>query len=230
MKVASKIAASIKPSTHRPTLSPIRSTEHEGSSRTRASDNSLFLKSWLSDPLRVGALKPSGKMLAEAMAGRIDPTRPGPVVELGAGTGAVTAALVDRGIDPSRLVLVETDPTFCALLRERWPDALVLEADAYSAPILMQDLKLPAAAIVAGLPLLVRPPNQRLKLVLECLRHAAPGAPFVQFTYFVRSPVPAPRPGLRAHASRLLWNNVPPARVWTYRLVEPRVGISRAAA
>jgi phosphatidylethanolamine/phosphatidyl-N-methylethanolamine N-methyltransferase len=186
------------------------------------SDNSLFLRSWLRDPLRVGALKPSGAGLARAMAARIDPSLPGAIVELGAGTGAVTAALVERGVDPRRLVLIEADPGFCALLRERWPHALVLQTDAYLAPALMRDLDAPAAAIVAGLPLLVRPPHERLKLVLDCLRHAAPGAPFVQFTYFVRSPVPAPRPGLRAHGSPMIWRNLWPARIWSYRLADRR--------
>lgn len=182
------------------------------------SDTMLFLRSWLRNPLRAGALAPSGRDLARAMAARVDLSIPGPVVELGPGTGSVTRALVERGLDPARLVLVEADPTFCALLRQRWPMAQVVQTDAYATPILMRRLDLPAAAVVAGLPLLVRPPSQRLRLVMDCLRHAAPGAPFVQFTYFVRSPVPAPRVGLRAHGSGMIWRNLWPARVWTYRL------------
>lgn len=210
-------------------------TDHEMSSRAEyraggkkpPSDNALFFRSWLDDPLRAGAFKPSSTDLACAMAARIDPSLPGPIVELGPGTGAVTASLVTRGVDPARLVLIEADATFCRLLRERWPRALVLHADAYSAPAVIRDLGEPAAAVVAGLPLLVRHPKHRLRLVLDCLRHAAPGAPFVQFTYFVRSPVPAPRPGLRAHGSSMVWRNLWPARVWTYRLAGHH--ISRAA-
>jgi phosphatidylethanolamine/phosphatidyl-N-methylethanolamine N-methyltransferase len=181
-------------------------------------DNLLFLRSWMQDPLRAGAFKPSSPDLARAMAAQVDPAIPGPVVELGPGTGAITRALVERGVDPSRLVLLEADPNFCALLRRRWPTALVMQADAYGAASVMRDFDLPAAAVVAGLPLLVRPPATRLRLVMDCLRQAAPGAPFVQFTYFVRSPVPAPRPGLRAHGSSMVWRNLWPARVWTYRL------------
>ncbi len=190
---------------------------------SRPSVNALFFQSWLRNPLLVGAIKPSGPELARAMAARVDPTLPGPIVELGPGTGAVTAALVDRGVDPSRLVLIEADPAFCAILRERWPQALVMQTDAYAAPILLRGMAVPAAAVVAGLPLLVRPPKQRLRLVLDCLRYARPGAPFIQFTYFIRSPVPAPRPGLRAHGSSMVWRNVWPARVWTYCLSGPNV-------
>ena len=45
----------------------------------------------------------------------------GPVIELGPGTGPVTEALVEHGVHPSRLVLVEFNPTFCQLLRQRFP-------------------------------------------------------------------------------------------------------------
>lgn len=184
----------------------------------QTSDNALFFQAWLEAPLRAGAFKPSSADLARAMAAQVDPSLPGPIVELGPGTGAVTAALVARGVDPARLLLIEADPVFCALLRERWPSARVLNADAYAAPAFIRNLGEPAAAIVAGLPLLVKPPRQRLRLVLDSLRHAASGAAFVQFTYFVRSPVPAPRPGLRAHGSPMVWWNLWPARVWSYRL------------
>ncbi|MCI0755517.1 class I SAM-dependent methyltransferase [Teichococcus vastitatis] len=181
-------------------------------------DNWLFFQSWMQHPLRAGAFKPSSPDLARAMAAQVDPSLPGPVVELGPGTGAITRALVARGVDPARLVLVEADPGFCALLRQRWPMAQVLQADAWAVPDLMRSFDRPAAAVVAGLPLLIRPPAHRLRLVLDSLRHARPGAPFVQFTYFVRSPVPAPRAGLRAKGSGMIWRNLWPARVWTYRL------------
>lgn len=186
----------------------------------RLSDNAIFFQSWLEEPLRAGAFRPSSASLARAMAAQVDPSSEGLVVELGPGTGAITAALIKRGVDPSRLVLVDADATFCALLRERWPSARVVHADAYATPALLRSLGQPVTAIVAGLPLLVRPPGHRLKLVLGTLRNAIKGAPFVQFTYFIRSPVPAPRPGLRAHGSPMIWWNLWPARVWTYRLTD----------
>ena len=50
---------------------------------------------------------PSGKLLARTMAHYVDVDAEGPVVELGPGTGAITSALVERGVDQKRLVLVE---------------------------------------------------------------------------------------------------------------------------
>jgi phosphatidylethanolamine/phosphatidyl-N-methylethanolamine N-methyltransferase len=44
-----------------------------------------------------------------------------------------------------------------------------------------------------------------------------PGAPFVQFTYSVASPVPRRLGGFSVEASERIWMNIPPARVWVYR-------------
>ena len=76
-----------------------------------------FLRSWIERPLTIGAVTPSSKMLARAMARYVDPDRNGPVVELGPGTGPVTEALVQAGVVPSRLVLVEFNPAFCRILK-----------------------------------------------------------------------------------------------------------------
>ena len=94
-------------------------------------DEVAFIRHWIDKPLSMGAVTPSGKMLARAMARCVDPDASGPVIELGPGTGAVTKALVERGIDPSRLVLVEFNPSFCRLLRTRYPAATVIQGDAY---------------------------------------------------------------------------------------------------
>lgn len=87
----------------------------------RLHDEARFLRSWLDNPANAGAIAPSSPALARAMAGAVDPHRPGPVVELGPGTGPVTEALIERGIDEARLVLIEFDPDFVSLLRERFP-------------------------------------------------------------------------------------------------------------
>lgn len=66
------------------------------------------------------------------MASFVDLAVPGPVIEIGPGTGPVTEALIERGIDESRLILVEYSPEFCQLLRKRFPHATVIEGDAYA--------------------------------------------------------------------------------------------------
>ena len=80
----------------------------------RFEDEARFLRSWLERPLVTGAVTPSGRLLARTMASYVDPRVPGPVIELGPGTGPVTDALVRRGVAQDRLVLVEFNPDFCS--------------------------------------------------------------------------------------------------------------------
>ncbi len=166
----------------------------------------------------MGAVMPSGRLLARTMASYVDPYAEGPVVELGPGTGAITSALIDHGIDQKRLVLVEYNPGFCALLRDRYPQAKVVQGDAYTLRDTLWDvLSAPATAIVSGLPLVTKPMMMRIKLVRDAFASLAPGAPFVQFTYAVIPPIPKSLPGVSTEASERIWMNLPPARVWVYR-------------
>src|SRR6476469_6792666 len=124
----------------------------------RIDDEVRFFRSWMEKPLAMGAVTPSGKALARTMAAFVDPATPGPIIELGPGTGPVTEALVARGVDPARLVLVEFDPTFCRLLRKRYPQATVVQGDAYSLKRLLAGLmQNPAAGVDSGLPLFTKP-------------------------------------------------------------------------
>jgi phosphatidylethanolamine/phosphatidyl-N-methylethanolamine N-methyltransferase len=152
------------------------------------------------------------------MAQYVDVDSKGPVVELGPGTGAITNALIERGVDQKRLVLVEYNPGFCALLRDRYPLAKVVQGDAYRLrDSLNHVLGLPASAVVSGLPLVTKPMQTRLRLIRDAFLALAPGAPFVQFTYSVAPPIPRSLPGVSTEASERVWMNLPPARVWVYR-------------
>src|ERR1700687_4584422 len=116
-------------------------------------DEMQFIRSWIEKPLSTGAVMPSSKALARSMASYVDPQSSGPVIELGPGTGPVTEALVRRGVDPKRLILVEFDPDFCRLLRTRYPAATVVQGDAYRLRRLLETfVREPAGGVVAGLP------------------------------------------------------------------------------
>ena len=181
-------------------------------------DDVRFIRTWIEKPLTTGAVTPSGRALARTMAAYVDPDVPGPIVELGPGTGPVTEALIARGIDPSRLVLVEFDPTFCRLLRKRYPEATVVQGDAYSLKRLLAGLlQQPAAAVVSGLPLFNKPLKMRLRLLFEAFGVMSAGAPFVQFTYAAVPPIPKRLDRVSAQPSERVWMNIPPARVWVYR-------------
>lgn len=197
-----------------PLHSPVRAPKKP----LRLDDEVRFIRSWIEKPLHMGAVMPSGRILARTMAHYVDPGASGPVIELGPGTGAITNALLERGIAEERLVLIEYNPSFCALLRDRYPRATIIQGDAYT---LRKSLRLaelePASAVVSGLPLVTKPMLTRLKLIRDAFVALDPGAPFIQFTYSVVPPIPKSLPGVRAEASERIWMNLPPARVWVYR-------------
>lgn len=186
--------------------------------KDRFEDEARFLRSWLERPLVTGAVTPSGKLLARTMASYVDPRLPGPVIELGPGTGPVTEALVRRGVAQDRLVLVEYNPDFCKLLHRKFPKAAIVQGDAYDLGETLRDvLAEPAAATVSSLPLFTRPLEQRLDLLGAAHERMHPGAPFVQFTYAVVPPIPSRSGDYTAKGSNRVWLNLPPARVWVYR-------------
>ena len=196
---------------------------HPGLSLKRFADEARFFKAWVENPVLTGAVSPSGRFLARMMARYVDPSGRGPVVELGPGTGPVTQALIQRGVAPERLVLVEYDPEFCKLLKRRFPRATVVQGDAYDLPTTLDGvLDAPAAAVVSSLPLLMKPDPQRLSLLRDAFALMAPGGRFVQFTYGMISPIPRKARGVDpvpfvAEASPAVWLNLPPARVFAYQ-------------
>jgi phosphatidylethanolamine/phosphatidyl-N-methylethanolamine N-methyltransferase len=189
-----------------------------GGSSSRLADQLRFLKNWATAPLKTGAVAPSGPHLTRAMAAAADEGRDGSIVELGPGTGVVTEALLARGLAPERLVLVEYSADFAALLRARFPGATVVEGDAYALPgVVAGHVNAPLAAVVSSLPLFTSPEEKRIALAEAAFGLLSAGAPFVQFSYALVSPVPDRVPGMRTEVSGWIWRNVPPARVWTYR-------------
>ena len=197
---------------------PLQSSVRALKKPLRLDDEVRFLRSWIEKPLHMGAVMPSSKLLARTMAQYVDVDSKGPVIELGPGTGAITNALIEHGVDQKRLVLVEYNPGFCALLRDRYPQAKVVQGDAYALRDSLGDLlDAPASAVVSGLPLVTKPMLTRLKLIRDAFTALAPGAPFVQFTYSVAPPIPKSLPGVSTEASERIWMNLPPARVWVYR-------------
>jgi phosphatidylethanolamine/phosphatidyl-N-methylethanolamine N-methyltransferase len=183
----------------------------------------LFLKRWLRRPFAMGAVVPSGRLLAEAMAETTKAVlagRPGHVVELGAGTGEVTKALLAAGLAPERLALVERDPELARFLRRHFPGPRIIEGDAARLPRLLAEHEVaPVAAVVSSLPLLSLPAGIVQSIVGGVFEALPRGAALVQFTYGPTPPVPrAVRERLHldgAHGKRI-WRNVPPAVVWTF--------------
>jgi phosphatidylethanolamine/phosphatidyl-N-methylethanolamine N-methyltransferase len=172
----------------------------------------LFLRGLLQHPRDVSAPTPSSSALAAAIAAEVDPGVPGLIVELGAGSGAVTEALLAR-VDPRRLVAIETGEYFAALLRKRFSSILVIQGDALN----LESYLPPGnaiSAVVSGLPLLNFSPEARRRLIEKALQIQGPNGRFIQLSYGWRPAVPS---GDFRIENTIIWRNFPPAHIWTYR-------------
>ena len=142
-------------------------------------------------------------------------------MELGAGTGQVTKALLAAGIPPTRLALVERDPELTAFLRRHFTEPRIIEGDAARLPELLAENGIaPIAAVVSSLPLLSLPTDIVNGIVHGVFDALPRGGALIQFTYGPTPPVPgALRQGLRLVGTRggRIWRNIPPAVVWTFR-------------
>ncbi|MEJ8572687.1 methyltransferase [Microbaculum marinum] len=180
-------------------------------------DELIFLREWIGNPLKTGAVSPSGRWLARAMAAEVDLASNAPVVELGPGTGVFTKALIDRGVDPRRLILIEYNADFCGLLARRFPGVRIVNGDAYALTGHLERLGISRiASVVTGLPLLSRPMDRRIELIEAGIKALAPGAPLIQFTYGPQAPVPAQPGRFDVRRGKRVLLNMPPATVWVY--------------
>ncbi len=181
-----------------------------------AAEHLHFLRALLARPKNVGAIAPSSPALAKAIAAQVDPAREGPVLELGPGTGVITEALIARGLAQPRITAVEYDSDFAKLVASRFPRVNVVQGDAFNLDATLRDEGTLYAAIVSGLPLLNHAPERRHALIESVFARLAPGARYVQFSYGMQPPVPAPQ-GCTVKRASVIWLNLPPARVWVYR-------------
>lgn len=183
-------------------------------------DYALFIRMWSRSPRKTGALVPSSPVLARAIAKEINPNAPGWVIEIGAGTGAMTRALLGAGVDPKRLLIIERNSKLCDVLRTRFPELTILHADAQRLNELLAAHGVEEVhAIVSSLPLLSLPDEVCRKIIAEMAGVMRRGAFLIQFTYRFGSPIPEEDlsdNALKAERIETIWRNLPPASVWKF--------------
>jgi len=186
------------------------------------SPQSLFWRELAAHPGRIGAICASSPRLAARMAAWVDLSVPGLVVELGGGTGVITAALLAHGVPRERLVVVEYSPVLAAHLARRFPGVRVIEGDAARLAEWQREGRLPRAAdgqphpirtIVSGLPLLSMPHHVRARIVQAGVAALIAGGRLIQFTYTLRGRSPWQGGGLVPRYSERVLANLPPARI-----------------
>lgn len=196
-------------------------TGHSGST-TAPSSRRTFFRQWLRHPLSMSSITPSGRQLSAMMAAAV-PADVQRVIELGAGTGVITHALIKHGVKPEQLLVVEMNEVLHDLLRHTFPRAHVVWGDARSLQPLIAGAGTfgdqPVGAVVSSLGLLTMPVDVQHDILAAAFSVLRPGGVFVQYTYGPASPVAAEVcTGLGLHWRRhgLAWRNLPPAQVYIY--------------
>lgn len=178
-----------------------------------------FLKALALNPKTTGAILPSSKYLARAMAAQLDLTLDGYVVELGPGTGIITQAILARGIAPKRLIVIEYAAHLAKALKKKFPDITVIQGDAAQLQTLLTaEQRQNIVGIVSGLPLRSLPKATKDGILQAVPKVLSPKGCFVQFTYDIRSKETFYPEHYQLQYSGIIWRNIPPARVGKYHV------------
>jgi phosphatidylethanolamine/phosphatidyl-N-methylethanolamine N-methyltransferase len=190
---------------------------HSPLSVQRDPHRGVFFRSWLRDPFHVASIAPSSRWLAKLMATNIETGAR--VVELGAGTGSLTTAILDRGVRPEDLYLVEQHRDFVTVLESRFPSAHVVEADAAALSAKLSGLHGTVDFVVSGLPILWFNRDKKAAILAAAMTLLKSRGKLHQFTYLGLPPV-SPRLrselSLRATLLGVAPMNLPPAFVYEF--------------
>lgn len=178
----------------------------------------LFLYEAIMHPSMVGALFPSSKRLAYSLTQQISVNPPGLVVELGAGTGAITAALLNQKNLFHQLIVIERSVKLSNHLAHRFPELRVIQGDARQLhKIINHSTSTPVQAIVSSLPLRTLSFSVVKKIGAEINHVLIKGGLYIQYTYSLWGKPLYPSPQLKLIHQQWVWQNLPPARIDVFR-------------
>jgi phosphatidylethanolamine/phosphatidyl-N-methylethanolamine N-methyltransferase len=185
--------------------------------RKSGSNAALFFRRWLANPLQMGSVVPSSPSLCRRIAALVTRGPGEAVLELGAGTGVVSRALLDAGVPPERLLVVEIVSDMADHLRSALPGVDVLCGDAFDlGRVLPKRWHGRIGTAICGIPLVLLPMAEQ-RCFVDAVDAVAPGRGFLLYTYCITSPLPYRKLGLTARREAWTPWNLPPASVWRYR-------------
>lgn len=187
--------------------------------RFKDSENFLFLKRLIRNPRSLGAIMPSSKALARFICRHIEYNEGDFIVEIGAGTGRFTRAILQSGVPESRLIVLELDSELAHYLRGNFPGVHVIEGNAAILETLIpKEVIGNVRTIISGIPMVNLLKKDQKEIMDSCFRILGEGGHVLQFTYGPGSPIPVKSFGLFAAKLGRVFQNIPPATVWCYSL------------
>lgn len=164
----------------------------------------------------MSAIAPSGKALARAVGDLVSDVQ-GPILEVGAGNGALTGALIKPG---RPLIAIEHDRRLAGVVARRHPGIQVAVCDARLAPFVLRDMEVfQVEAIVSGLGLKTMAGHDLENIAWAMDKCLLPGGRWIQFSYSASSPLPGAlqeKYGLAEARLGRVMQNLPPAYLFSY--------------
>ncbi len=187
------------------------------SSKEQITYHYLMIREMIRDYNNTGALCPSSDALSNEMVSALseDIMRKGIFVELGAGTGSVTSALLRHGMPPERLFVVERSKDLADCLKKRFPQANILCCGAEEIRPYLGGQKV--SAIISSLPFRCLPIETSVSVMALIEEILEPGGLYIQYTYSLRGRVPFVPDSFCRLKTKFVLCNIPPAFVAVYR-------------
>lgn len=181
-----------------------------------------FLKEFLANPTKIGAVAPSGRILSRKMVEAADLSTKDVVVEYGPGTGVISAYII-RDLHPdARFFAVELTPALVDIWQAKFPDRTIYQGNVmHITRFCRKEGVKQVDCIISGLPWSSWPERLQRGILDQMMKVLRPGGVFITFGYHVSRILPA---GMRfgrllpeyfsvVERSKPIWRNVPSAFV-----------------
>jgi phospholipid N-methyltransferase len=184
-----------------------------------------FLRGFLKNPVMVGSIIPSSRVLIDKMLRPVDWETTRLFVEYGPGVGTFTRPILDRLGPDAKLVTIDTNAEFTSYLRESIDDPRLIPVTGSAAEVekILADRDLGKADyVLSGLPFSTLPPGVGDAIAKATAKVVRPGGAFLVYQFS-----PKVRDFIAPHFERIErgfeWINVPPATLfWAYREPAPK--------
>ncbi len=177
-------------------------------------ERKIFFQTWLQSPLQLGTFAPISQKLADKACSFV--SCEGPIVEVGAGTGRLTRALLKKGM-PKDFAVVEIDEKFCSFLKKTLNLEHPFQGDArHLNNMIPNDWIGNIKTIISVIPFMYFSKEERdeiLKGLFKCLH---PKGSIIHVTYSPFSPF-SHRSDIKQILELSMWCHFPPSFIWRYQ-------------
>jgi phospholipid N-methyltransferase len=179
-----------------------------------------FLRGFLKNPVMVGSIIPSSRVLIEKMLAPVDWANTKLFIEYGPGVGTFTRPVLDKLGPDAKLVTIDTNPDFTRYLRDSIDDPRLIAVNGSAADVakILADHGLGAADyVLSGLPFSTLPPGVGEDIAQATAEVIRPRGAFLVYQFS-----PKVRDFIKPHFAPIKrgfeWINVPPAVLfWAYK-------------